>query len=116
MKLVRKSRNDFVIFDNLILNSIQQNEKINKRLSIKINLSINNEQVYINYKDDGVGLSDKFKNNPMKILEPHVTSRKKGHGLGMWIVNNTLEMSGGKVLSISGVGGFEIDFVIGGKL
>lgn len=105
-----------VIFDNLILNSIQQNERINKRLSIKINLSINNEQVYINYKDDGVGLSDKFKNNPMKILEPHVTSRKKGHGLGMWIVNNTIEMSGGKVLSISGVGGFEIDFVIGGKL
>ena len=52
----------------------------------------------------------------MKILEPHETSRKKGHGLGMWIVNNTLNMSGGEVLDITSKNGFEIDFTIGGKL
>ena len=52
----------------------------------------------------------------MKILEPHETSRKKGHGLGMWIVNNTLNMSGGEVLDIISNSGFEIDFTIGGNL
>lgn len=61
-------------------------------------------------------MPDRFKLNPMKILEPHETSRKKGHGLGMWIVNNTLDMSGGNVVSISSNEGFEIEFTIGGKL
>ena len=36
----------------------------------------------------------------MKILEVHETTRKNGHGLGMWIVNNTITMSGGKIESI----------------
>ena len=105
-----------VIFDNLILNCVQQNEKKRSRLKIEIDISIFNEQINISYQDDGVGLADKFKNNPTKILEPHETSRKKGHGLGMWIINNTLEMSGGEVISIDGHGGFEIKFTIGGKL
>lgn len=70
----------------------------------------------VRYIDNGVGLPDKYKKNPMKILEPHETSRKKGHGLGMWIVNNTLNMSGGEVLDITSKNGFEIDFTIGGKL
>jgi hypothetical protein len=34
----------------------------------------------------------------------------------MWIVNNTLNMSGGEVLDIISKNGFEIDFTIGGKL
>jgi len=104
-----------VIFDNLILNSIQQNEKRN-RLEIYIKVSMSGENLYVQYKDDGIGLPEKYKKQPMKILEPHETSRKKGHGLGMWIVNNTLNMSGGEVLDIASEGGFEIQFTIGGKL
>lgn len=104
-----------VIFDNLILNSIQQNEKRN-RLEIKIRITISKDMLLVRYIDNGVGLPDKYKKNPMKILEPHETSRKKGHGLGMWIVNNTLNMSGGEVLDITSKNGFEIDFTIGGKL
>lgn len=105
-----------VIFDNLILNSVQQNERKRRVLSVKIEVSITAECIYVIYKDDGVGLPDKFRANPMKILEAHETSRKNGHGLGMWIVCNTLEMSGGEVLDIVGNEGFEIKFTIGGKL
>lgn len=104
-----------VIFDNLILNSIQQNEKRN-RLEMKVEITMSEDMLYVRYKDNGVGLPDKYKKNPMKILEPHETSRKKGHGLGMWIVNNTLNMSGGEVLEIKSINGFEIEFTIGGKL
>lgn len=104
-----------VIFDNLILNSIQQNEKRN-RLEMKVEITMSEDMLYVRYKDNGVGLPDKYKKNPMKILEPHETSRKKGHGLGMWIVNNTLNMSGGEVLDIKSINGFEIEFTIGGKL
>lgn len=104
-----------VIFDNLILNSLQQNEKRN-RIDICIKVNMINGLLNVEYKDNGVGLSDKYRDSPMKILEPHETSRKKGHGLGMWIVNNTLNMSGGEVLDITGENGFRINFVIGGKL
>lgn len=104
-----------VIFDNLILNSIQQNEKRN-RLEIKITVVMSEDVLFVCYQDNGVGLPDMFKKNPMKILEPHETSRKKGHGLGMWIVNNTLNMSGGEVLDIISNSGFRIDFTIGGNL
>lgn len=104
-----------VIFDNLILNSIQQNEKQN-RLKISIMVNASADILFVCYKDNGVGLPDKYKKTPMKILEPHETSRKKGHGLGMWIVNNTLNMSGGEVLDITGEDGFKIDFTIGGRL
>lgn len=104
-----------VIFDNLILNSIQQNETRN-RLQIRIKVTISADMLFVCYRDNGVGLPEKYRRNPMRILEPHETSRKNGHGLGMWIVNNTLNMSGGEVLDIISEKGFEIDFTIGGKL
>ena len=52
----------------------------------------------------------------MKILEVHETTRTNGHGLGMWIVNNTCTMSGGEIQKIGGEKGFEIEFTIGGKI
>ncbi len=52
----------------------------------------------------------------MKILEVHETTRKNGHGLGMWIVNNTVNMSGGQILDIRGTKGFFAEFSIGGSL
>ena len=49
----------------------------------------------------------------MRILEVHETSRKKGHGIGMWIVNNTIANTGGKILKIEGLNGFKIEFMLG---
>lgn len=102
-----------VIFDNLILNSVQQNE--NKSFLI-IDILIKQEDfLLIRYKDNGVGLAEKYLNNPFKILEVHETTRINGHGLGMWIVNNTVVMSGGKILDIKGNNGFYIELYLGGK-
>ena len=66
------------------------------------------------YKDDGKGLDKKYLNNPRRILEVHETTRKNGHGLGMWIVNNTVMMTGGEITKIEGEKGFVIEFLIGG--
>lgn len=104
-----------VIFDNLLLNSVQQNAK-NSKLDIIIAIKEAAGLLNIDYSDSGVGLKGNYMKNPMKILEPHETSRKNGHGLGMWIVNNTLNMSGGEVIDIPTGNGFEIIFTIGGKL
>ncbi len=102
-----------VIFDNLILNSIQQNETSN-HLDISISVKCTGSLLLLSYTDNGKGLDKKYLKDPRKILEVHETTRKRGHGLGMWIVNNTVTMSGGEVSKIEGTNGFAIEFTIGG--
>lgn len=104
-----------VIIDNLILNSIQQNENSN-HLLIAIEAKQCGELLSFVYKDNGRGLAKKYINAPRKILEVHETTRRNGHGLGMWIVNNTAIMSGGGIEKISGNQGFSIEFTIGGTI
>lgn len=101
-----------VIFDNLILNSVQNN--INSRkLNIYIEYKVIGKKILFKYKDDGIGLTEKYKKNPFKILEVHETSRENGHGLGMWIINNTLTFTRGKIIDIPTENGFCIDFEVG---
>lgn len=104
-----------VIFDNLILNSIQQNESMD-HININISTRLQNNLIYFVYSDDGKGLDKKYISNPRKILEVHETTRKNGHGLGMWIVNNTIVMSGGEIVKISSENNFSIEFLVGGKI
>ena len=104
-----------VIFDNLLLNSVQQNENTQK-LIVTVFAKEMNGFLKIKYCDNGKGLDDKYKKDSMKILEVHETTRTNGHGLGMWIVNNTCIMSGGEIQKIGGEKGFEIEFTIGGKI
>lgn len=68
------------------------------------------------HEDSGVGLPPKYINDPMRILEVHESSRENGHGLGMWIVHNTIRMTGGDVISIDGHNGFHFNFELGEKL
>jgi len=57
-------------------------------------------------------LPEKFLDNPRVILEPHETSRNDGHGLGMWIINNTIKMQNGSIINIDGHNGFLFEFTI----
>jgi len=104
-----------VIFDNLILNSIQQNES-KSNLVISISVDEKAGYLYFSYHDNGKGLASKYINDPMRILVVHETSRKNGHGLGMWIINNTVIMTGGKIVTVDGKSGFTIEFELGAKL
>ena len=104
-----------VIFDNLILNSIQQNDAENI-LEIYIHVEKKGKYIYMMYSDNGKGLPSKYKFDPMRILEVHETSRKKGHGIGMWIVNNTITNTGGEIQKIEGLNGFKMEFMIGEKI
>ncbi len=104
-----------VVFDNLILNSIQQNEE-KQNLDIKIYIKQIESLIKFKYTDNGKGLEKKYLLNPKKILEVHETTRKNGHGLGMWILNNTVNISGGEILSIKGEEGFSIEFTLGRRI
>lgn len=96
-----------IIFDNLILNSIQKNEK-GSTLVISIQISYLNGVMKFNYSDNGLGLDSKYIENPMMILEPHESTRENGHGLGMWMVNNTITKLDGKIENIDGKNGFKL--------
>ncbi|HEM2666739.1 TPA: ATP-binding protein [Streptococcus suis] len=85
-----------VIMDNLILNSVQINESTGD-LSITIELNYSDGELRLVYFDNGVGLDAKYKDNPGKILNVHETTREDGHGLGMWIVSNTIYKLGGEI-------------------
>lgn len=104
-----------VIFDNLILNSIQQNDT-ESILGVHIYAEKKGKHIYMIYSDNGKGLPSKYKFDPMRILEVHETSRTKGHGIGMWIVNNTITNTGGEIQKIEGFNGFKMEFMIGDKI
>ena len=104
-----------VIFDNLILNSVQQNQFAN-RLAITISVQLDGDLLSFSYSDNGKGLDKKYKNNPRRILEVHETTRQNGHGLGMWIINNTITLCNGQIEKISGDNGFAVDFTLGGEI
>lgn len=103
-----------VIFDNLLLNSFQQNKDM-KKIAININIFKENSKLKINYQDYGKGLDKKYKDDPFKIIEVHETNRVDGHGLGMWIINNTIKFGHGEILEIKNneKGGFQIVFTFG---
>lgn len=104
-----------VIFDNLILNSIQQNSEMN-HLQIIISAESSKDYLFFKYSDNGKGLDPKYYHDPFKILEVHETTRKNGHGLGMWIVNNTVNMANGEIEDIGCGSGFSISLSLGGKI
>lgn len=99
------------IFENLILNSTQQNNDYSD-LKICINIRKEGDELIIKYSDKGKGLPKKFLEKPRIILEPHETSRNDGHGLGMWIINNTIKMQNGSVINIDGHNGFLFEFTL----
>ncbi|MBQ9004104.1 MAG: sensor histidine kinase [Eggerthellaceae bacterium] len=102
-----------VIFDNLILNSLQQNSDA-LQVGISIFPTVEANRVKVDYHDDGAGLDERYHADPRRILEVHETTRPNGHGLGMWIVNNSLASYGCEVLDISTSAGFSISFTLKG--
>ena len=91
------------IFNNLISNSKIALDGLNYSKEIKVEITNDDEYIYIKYNDNGKGLSDHFKKNPYKILEPFETDKtneigeKIGTGMGMWIINKTVNEYGGKI-------------------
>lgn len=85
------------IFHNLIANSKASfdSHRVDKKL-IKIKLKEIQKRIIIDYSDNGVGLSKKYKNTPYKILEAFETDKRDqngeliGTGMGMWIINKTV--------------------------
>ena len=87
-----------VIF-NLIKNSIesiQEKHFKNPDFAKKINIVITNKNDYIEFiiTDNGIGFSEK---NLKNILKPYFTTKSKGSGLGLSIVNKIINDHNGEI-------------------
>ncbi len=80
-------------FNNLIKNAVESVEKI-PNPSITVNLRIQNNKIFIEIIDNGVGIS---KETSGKIFEPYFTTKNKGTGLGLSIVKKIIEDHNGKI-------------------
>ena len=92
------------IFSNLITNSTASFEKVRtEERKIYIDIKEDDANIRIDYSDTGVGLDPIYKKNPEKILEVFETDKRNssgekiGTGMGLWIVNNTVQDYDGKI-------------------
>jgi two-component system, NtrC family, nitrogen regulation sensor histidine kinase NtrY len=91
------------VFLNLIKNSIESIEEKSKKttsLNKKISIVITDEKDYIEFiiTDNGTGFSDL---NIKNILKPYFTTKLKGSGLGLSIVNKIINDHNGKIKFIN---------------
>lgn len=84
-------------------------------LKVNISYEIDEERINVVYKDDGKGLASKYRDNTLRILQPHESTRRKsgGHGLGMWIVKNSISYTKGDIVTIDNPPGFTFIFYLG---
>ncbi|MGQ0827619.1 MAG: ATP-binding protein [Bacteroidota bacterium] len=90
------------VFNNLLKNAVQAIPE-NKEGKINVILKTEKQQVLISITDNGMGIKDDVLD---KIFVPNFTTKTGGMGLGLAMVKNILESSGGKIWFItkSGIG------------
>lgn len=99
------------IFNNLIINSADAFKRAGFAGERKINISARElgGKVSFAYSDSGPGLSKDI-SNPMDIFKPTFTTKRNnlgeeiGTGLGMWLIEKTVEEYSGSVKLNDGVG------------
>lgn len=72
---------------NLIKNAIEATIKIPTIITINLSFSTKNKSVILELLDNGTGVTDEIKK---QIFKPNITTKKKGGGLGMSIVQSIL--------------------------
>ena len=85
------------ILNNLIENSIKYSQQ---EKNIKITLSVEKSTVSFTITDHGIGIPKKAQKNifdKFYRVENADTAKTKGHGLGLSIVKNLVELNGGKI-------------------
>ena len=101
------------VFLNLIKNSIEsivEKKEQNPNFIGKINISIFDSDDYIVFViiDNGKGF-DEMGNNINDILNPYFTTKKKGSGLGLSIVNKIINDHNGSINFYSYNGGAKLE-------
>lgn len=76
----------YLIFDNLISNSKKSNAS-----KIKVVIHQSNNKLFIDFSDNGDGLSDEFLLNPDDIFKIGITDKSGGSGIGLHTLKKILQ-------------------------
>ena len=80
--------------ENIIKNALESIAKV-KEGKISIDLKSNNEFLYINFSDNGPGIS---RQNKAKIFNPGFSTKKRGWGIGLNLSKRIIDhLHGGKL-------------------
>ena len=99
------------VFFNLIKNSIESiHEKAKKtnvfKKIIDIEIIENNDYITINITDNGVGFSNK---DGKELIKPYFTTKEKGSGLGLSIVNKIINDHNGTIIFLNQTNGAKVE-------
>lgn len=81
------------VISNLIINGIQSVEN-GKQAEIHVILSLNDNVLKLEIKDNGKGVDEELKH---KIFMPNFSTKSEGSGLGLAIAKRGVETAGGKI-------------------
>jgi signal transduction histidine kinase len=87
------------VFINLLINAADAINSINRREGlIKIAAGADRERLTINISDNGPGIPDRIFE---RLFEPHLTSKEKGHGLGLSTCRQIVNNHGGGISGLN---------------
>jgi PAS domain S-box-containing protein len=84
------------IFRNLISNAIKYRKMNNSSHEIKIAITIEQNEVLISFRDNGIGITKQNLNRVFDMFY-RASEQSGGSGLGLYIVKNAVEKLGGRV-------------------
>jgi len=107
------------IFNNMLTNSLESFKKLKAKTErkITIRLSADDENIKIEFEDNGAGLSKDFK-NPDDIFLPFETSKvdksgqKTGTGIGMYLTKSIIEDYDGTIKVLKSEPGFNLGITL----
>lgn len=84
------------IFQNLIINAIKYQDRKKETEYVKITTKVKNNQMVITVEDNGEGISEGLQANVFDMFFRGNT-KSSGTGLGLYIVKNAVEKTGGRI-------------------
>lgn len=86
-----------IMFNNMISNAIRYRDTEKENSYIEINVELASETAFIEIKDNGIGIDDKYINKIFNMFY-RATQASQGSGIGLYIVREAVNKLGGIIV------------------
>ena len=105
----------YIVLNNVFLNSswfLEKSSNVNRIIRIRIEKGEANDYVRVYLENNGPPLAEQYRSNPNQILEPGVSSKENGTGIGLWIADEVIAKNNGQLFTVDREDGFELIWTI----
>lgn len=100
----------YVIINNFVLNSVWFFEqRFQESREIKIVIGKREQFIFMRMENNGPPLSERYRDQPMRIFEIGETDKPGGTGLGLFLVREVMDRTDGEIRLIEKTDGFGIE-------